>query len=199
MVQGGDCYLSGKANCMRIPYNSSSKEDQGGGSSITDVKFGTVRRLITPQGQCGQPQYMEPVMLANTEGFDAHATDLWSAGIILFHMLFGVPPFALANNDDPRFLAISTKGQLAECAKTWFKEDLEKKEQASSPNGGSTAPSDDAIDLLQSMLMADPNDRLRLRQILSHPWVTSKVVQRLDLSSPGCAPLSAIRRASMGM
>ena len=104
MVQGGGCYLSGKANCLRIPYSSSSKEDQGGGSSITDVKSGTVRRLIAPQGQCGQPQYMGPVMLANTEGFDAHATDLWSAGIILFHMLFGVPSFALANNDDPRFL-----------------------------------------------------------------------------------------------
>lgn len=137
-------------------------------------------------------------MLANTEGFDAHATDLWSAGIILFHMLFGVPPFALANNDDPRFLVISTKGQLAECAKAWSKENLEKN-QGSSPKSSSTAPSDDAIDLLQSMLMADPNDRLSLRQILSHPWVTSKDVQTLDSSSPGGAPLSAIRRASMGM
>ena len=187
MVQGGDCYLSGKAHCLQIPYSSSSKEGQGGGSSsITDVKSGTVRRLITPQGQCGQPQYMGPVMLANTEGFDAHATDLWSAGIILFHMLFGVPPFALANNDDPRFFAISTKGQLAECAKAWFRETVEKK-QGSSPNGGSsTAPSDEAIDLLQSMLMADPNDRLSLRQILSHPWVTSKDVQRLDSNDMWC-------------
>lgn len=195
MIQGGDCYLSGKANCLRVPYNSAS--DQGGkGQSIAGVESGTVRRLITPQGQFGQPQYMGPVMLANNEGFDAHATDLWSAGIILFHMLFGVPPFALANNDDPRFLAISTKGQLTECAKAWS-EELEK--QGSSPKDGSTAPSDDAIDLLQSMLLADPNDRLSLCQILTHPWVTSKDVQRLDSSSPGCAPLSAIRRASMGM
>ena len=138
-------------------------------------------------------------MLANTEGFDGHATDLWSAGIILFHILFGVPPFALANNDDPCFFAISTKGQLAECAKAWFKENDMEKKQGSSPNAGSTAPSDDAIDLLQSMLMADPNDRLSLRQILSHPWVTSKDVQGLDSLFPGCAPVSDLRRASMGM
>ena len=42
MVQGGDCYLSGKAHCLQIPYSSSSKEGQEGGSSITDVKSGTV-------------------------------------------------------------------------------------------------------------------------------------------------------------
>lgn len=196
MIQGGDCYLSGKANCLRVPYNSASEQGEGGGQSIADVESGTVRRLITPQGQCGQPQYVGPVMLANTEAFDAHATDLWSAGIVLFHMLFGVPPFALPSNDDPRFLAISTKCQLAECAKAWS-EELEKK-QGSSPNGSGAALSDDAIDLLQSMLMADPNDRLSLRQILSHPWVTSTDVQGLDSSSPGCS-LSAIRRASMGM
>mmetsp|Transcript_15732 Transcript_15732/g.45348 ORF Transcript_15732/g.45348 Transcript_15732/m.45348 type:complete len:600 (-) Transcript_15732:759-2558(-) len=190
MMRGGDCFLSGKGKCLRIPYNSALTQE--GGEGIADVEAGSTRRLISPQGQCGQPEYMGPVMLANREGFDAHATDLWSAAIVLFHMLFGAPPFALANNDDPRFLAISTKGQLADCAKAWCK-DL-----GSSRNGQISPPSDNAIDLLQAMLMADPKDRLSLHQILTHPWVTSDDVKRLD-SVNSVSVLTDIRRASMGM
>jgi serine/threonine protein kinase len=184
MIHEGDIYVSGKSTCLRIPYGEERK-------CITEVESDRTRRLIAPQyGQCRQPQYIGPVLLAGTAGFDAHASDLWSAGIILFHMLLGAPPFALASNDDPRFLAISTKGQLAEYVRTWSK-DLE------TPGATGSFLSDDAIDLLQSMLMADPKDRLSLRQILAHPWVTSKELQRLDSLSPGCA-LSTIRRSSVG-
>jgi len=176
MIHGGDCFLSGKGRCIRIPYGKD-------GEGITDVEAGSIRRLISPQGQCGQPHYMGPVMLANSQGFDAHATDLWSFGIVLFHMLFGAPPFVLANNDDPRFLAISTKGRLTELTEAWRKtlEDA----GGSSRNGQTPPPSDDVIDLLQAMLMADPKDRLSLREILAHPWVASDDVKRLDSAQSG--------------
>mmetsp|Transcript_9910 Transcript_9910/g.23480 ORF Transcript_9910/g.23480 Transcript_9910/m.23480 type:complete len:459 (-) Transcript_9910:64-1440(-) len=176
MIHGGDCFLSGKGGCIRIPYGKD-------GEGITDVEAGSTRRLISPQGQCGQPHYMGPVMLANIQGFDAHATDLWSLGIVLFHMLFGAPPFVLANNDDPRFLAISTKVRLTELTEAWRKtlEDA----GGSSRNGQISPPSDDVIELLQAMLMADPKDRLTLREILAHPWVASDDVKRLDSSQSG--------------
>ena len=175
MLHGGDCFLSGKGRSIRIPYGN---DEEG----ITEVEAGSIRRLISPQGQCGQPHYMGPVMLANSQGFDAHATDLWSLGIVLFHMLFGAPPFVLANNDDPRFLAISTKGRLKVCAKAWCK-DLDA--GGPSHNGQISPPSDDAIELLQAMLMADPKDRLSLREILAHPWVASDDVKRPDSAQSG--------------
>ena len=122
-------------------------------------------------------------MLANSQGFDAHATDLWSLGIVLFHMLFGAPPFVLANNDDPRFLAISTKGRLTELTEAWRK----TLEEAGGPshNGQTLPPSDDVIELLQALLMADPKDRLTLREISAHPWVASDDVKRLNSSQSG--------------
>ena len=177
MIHGGDCFLSGKGKCIRIPYGTD-------GEGIPDAEAGSTRRLISPQGQCGQPQFMGPVMLANSQGFDAHATDLWSLGIVLFHMLFGSPPFVLANNDDPRFQAISTKGRLAELVARCQKLD-NAAGGPTSHNGKISPPSDDAIDLLQNMLMVDPKDRLSLREILAHPWVASGDVKRLDSSQSG--------------
>jgi len=141
--------------CIRIPYNSPS-----GCSKVYDVSSGTLRKLILPQGQCGKPNYISPEILQNAESFDGAAIDIWAAGIVLFIMLIGLPPFEWASSDDPRFRLIC-RGGLRQLVEQWQR-----------------PISLDAIDLLQSMLREDPRDRLSLFQILHHPWVTE------DCSNP---------------
>lgn len=75
------------------------------------------------------------------------------AGIVLFIMLVGLPPFEWASSDDPRFRLIG-RGGLRQLVEQW--------QRPISP---------DAIDLLQNMLREHPRDRLSLFQILHHPWV----------------------------
>eukprot|EP00957_Ditylum_brightwellii_P121277 9248486-Ditylum_brightwellii.AAC.1 len=140
--------------CLRVPFG----DDDG---NIMDVSGGTLRRLMSPQGQCGKPNYISPEVLQNTESFDGFAIDVWAAGIILFIMLVGLPPFEWANREDPRFRMI-TKGGLMRMLTQW--------QRPISPEAG---------DLLQRMLKEDPKDRLSLVEIMDHQWVVNE-----EVSSP---------------
>lgn len=135
--------------CIRIPYNSPNGCDE-----VFDASAGTLRKLVLPQGQCGKPNYITPEILHNSDPFDGFAIDIWAAGIVLFIMLVGLPPFEWATSDDPRFCLVC-RGGLRQLVEQWQR-----------------PISSDAIDLLQCMLREDPVDRLSLFQILHHPWVT---------------------------
>ena len=102
---------------------------------------------------------MSPEVAANTENFDGFAIDLWAAGVILYIMLTGFPPYDQANRTDQRFELI-IQGRLMEQLKKW-----------------DIILSDDAGDLLQNMLWLDPRKRLTLAQIFDHPWVVSDDVE----------------------
>lgn len=132
--------------CLRVPFGAND-------GSIVDVTKGTLRRLMSFQGQCGKPNYMSPEVVLNMEPFDGFAADLWACGIILFIMLVGVPPFAIAHRKDARFQMI-TKGHLLSMLNQWNR-----------PVGC------EAGDLLQKMLQEDPKERLSLMEVLNHPWV----------------------------
>lgn len=138
--------------CIRIPFNSPN-----GGNAVCDASARTLRKLILPQGQCGKPNYISPEILQNSAPFDGFAIDIWAAGIVLFIMLVGLPPFEWAGSDDPRFRLIC-RGGLQQLVEQWQR-----------------PISLHAIDLLQNMLREDPRDRLSLFQILHHPWVTENV------------------------
>eukprot|EP00561_Arcocellulus_cornucervis_P011551 CAMPEP_0185809092 /NCGR_PEP_ID=MMETSP1322-20130828/5994_1 /TAXON_ID=265543 /ORGANISM="Minutocellus polymorphus, Strain RCC2270" /LENGTH=396 /DNA_ID=CAMNT_0028505341 /DNA_START=258 /DNA_END=1448 /DNA_ORIENTATION=+ len=144
--------------CLRVPFGA----DDG---SIVDATKGTLRRLISPQGQCGKPNYISPEVHLNTEPFDGFAIDVWACGIILFIMLVGLPPFEWANRDDPRFRMI-TKGGLALMLNQWNR-----------------PVSNEAGDLLQRMLREDPKERLSLMEVMDHPWVIND-----DASAPPPQP-----------
>jgi serine/threonine protein kinase len=141
--------------CLRVPYNS----PDGNARIIADVQAGTTRRLMKPQGVCGKHNYMSPEVAANTENFDGFAIDLWAAGVILYIMLTGFPPYDQANRTDQRFELI-VQGRLMEQLRKW---DIRL--------------SEDAGNLLQSMLQLDPRQRLTLAQVLEHPWVQSHDVE----------------------
>lgn len=140
--------------CLRVPYTNPNRPN-----SVTDVTRGSTRRLIKPQGVCGKHYYMSPEVFRNTEAFDGFAIDLWAAGVILYIMLTGFPPYDQSSRTDQRFELIVT-GRLMEQLRNW---DIFLTEEAG--------------DLMQSMLQLDPRDRLTLAEVMSHPWVTNKHVE----------------------
>lgn len=111
------------------------------------------RYLIRPQGTCGKWIYMSPEIYLNNEPFDGFAVDMWAAGVILFLMLTGFPPWERACQTDERFHYM-TAGYLVQMLTEW--------------EIGLTS---DAMDLLQRMLFLDPKDRLSLTQVRAHPWM----------------------------
>ena len=147
--QDTNCVIIDLGMCLRVPFAA----DDG---SVTDVSGGTLRRLIKRQGQCGKPNYIAPEVLQSSEPFDGFAVDVWAAGIILFIMLVGLPPFEWAHDEDPRFKMI-TRGNLRAMLRQWNR-----------------TISDDAAELLQNMLRKDPRDRLSLMEVMDHRWVVNE-------------------------
>jgi len=104
---------------------------------------------------------MSPEIATNNRPFDGFAVDMWAAGVILFLMLTGFPPWERPLLADERFKYM-TAGYLVQMLTEW-KLDL----------------SPDAMDLLQRMLWFDPRDRLSLKQVQNHPWMLNQ-----DVSPP---------------
>lgn len=84
---------------------------------------------------------------------------MWAAGVILYIMLTGFPPYDQASRTDQRFDLIVT-GRLVKQLKSW-----------------GIQLSEEAGDLLQCMLQLRPRDRLTIAQVMSHPWVTNPDVE----------------------
>lgn len=158
LVDGDKCTIIDMGMCLRVPYSDPHKHN-----AVTDATHGRTRRLIKPQGVCGKHNYMSPEVFANTDSFDGFAIDLWSAGVILYIMLTGFPPYDQASRTDQRFELI-VSGRLMEQLRNW-----------------DIFLSDEAGDLMQSMLQLDPRDRPSLAEVLAHPWVTNSNV---DIPAP---------------
>lgn len=151
LVDTNNCLIIDMGMCLYVPYNDPVRE-----GSVADATRGTVRRLIKPQGVCGKHNYMSPEIFANTAAFDGFSIDVWAAGVILYIMLTGFPPYDQASRADQKFDMI-VRGDLVRQLEDW-----------------NINLSQDAGDLLQSMLLLDPRDRLTLAEVMSHPWVINR-------------------------
>lgn len=96
----------------------------------------------------GSPYYMAPEVLKRNYG---PQIDVWSAGVILYILLCGVPPFWAETE--------TGVAQAIIRAKIDFKRDPWPK------------VSDNAKDLVKKMLNPDPTSRLTAQQVLDHPWL----------------------------
>jgi serine/threonine-protein kinase SRK2 len=159
LVRGDECLISSLGFSLRIPTSEN----------------GNVLHLIEPQLACGKrPEYVAPEIF-KSQAFDGFIVDLWAVGVILYKLLFGSDMlFSAAIPEDPKFQDICLRGNL---------KSVVDKFHALIPD--EKPVSDDAIDLLQSMLRAEPADRLTLAQIKDHPWMKASVA--LGLSDQGKA------------
>ncbi|KAG6537897.1 hypothetical protein ZIOFF_003000 [Zingiber officinale] len=96
----------------------------------------------------GSPYYVAPEVLKKRYGPEA---DVWSAGVIIYILLSGVPPF------------------WAETEQGIFEEVLHGSLDFQSDPWPSISES--AKDLVRRMLIRDPKRRLNVHDVLRHPWV----------------------------
>ncbi|GLT52207.1 hypothetical protein SLA2020_255600 [Shorea laevis] len=101
----------------------------------------------------GSPYYVAPEVLCKRYGPEA---DIWSAGVILYILLSGVPPF------------------WAETESGIFRQILHGKLDLKSDPWPSI--SDSAKDLIQKMLERDPRKRISAHEVLCHPWIVDDSV-----------------------
>ncbi|KAK1384686.1 Calcium-dependent protein kinase 20 [Heracleum sosnowskyi] len=96
----------------------------------------------------GSPYYVAPEVLRKFYGQEC---DVWSAGIIIYILLSGVPPF-WDENEHGIFEQV-LRGELDFESEPW------------------PSISEDAKDLVKRMLVRDPKKRLTAHEVLRHPWV----------------------------
>ncbi|OVA10249.1 Protein kinase domain [Macleaya cordata] len=96
----------------------------------------------------GSPYYMAPEVLKRNYGPEV---DVWSAGVILYILLCGVPPFWAETEQGVAQAIIRSVID--------FKRDPWPK------------VSDNAKDLVKGMLNPDPKQRLTAQAVLDHPWL----------------------------
>mmetsp|Transcript_2020 Transcript_2020/g.3987 ORF Transcript_2020/g.3987 Transcript_2020/m.3987 type:complete len:568 (-) Transcript_2020:438-2141(-) len=116
--------------------------------------FGFARYLaVDPQNMdlaktlCGSPVYMAPEILSKHK-YNANV-DLWSAGAVLYEMLFGEPPFR-----GDTLLDLQRNVEQGLCLP---------------PPADDLEPS--CKDLLERLLQGDPDDRITYNNFFHHPWL----------------------------
>ena len=146
------CVMIDFATNIRLPYNN----DQ--------------RLLVKYTQLVGKCRYIAPEML---EGFhkrslyDGFAVDLWACAIILFRLTAGCLPFELPRNTDQNFRELTSNDP-----DTFTSAFNRIRQNADNPL---PTPSPQLMDLLQRMMAYDPTERLSLRQIRNHAWMTMQL------------------------
>ncbi|CAG9835704.1 unnamed protein product [Diabrotica balteata] len=100
---------------------------------------------------CGTPTYVAPEILAES-GYGLKI-DVWAAGVILYILLCGYPPFVSQDNDQEKLFDCILSGQYDFPEEYW--QDV----------------SSCAKELIQNMLQLDPELRFSAEDVLDHPWL----------------------------
>jgi serine/threonine protein kinase len=106
---------------------------------------------------CGTPIYMAPELLLK-ETYNIKA-DLWSVGVILYEMMYGFVPFYNA----------TTIKELRNCAS---KNEIQF--------GQKIKYSDELIDLVKRLLIADSTKRINFIDFFNHDWFNESVFYSMD-------------------
>jgi len=104
--------------------------------------------------ECGTRSYMAPEILAHRP-YDGAQADIWSAGVVLFIMIAGAPPFQIAGGSDWWFNAVN-RGAYD---RFW----------AAHLRSAPHFPPE-AMEFLNRVFVTDPEQRITIEEIKAHPW-----------------------------
>lgn len=142
----------------------SSQDDIGKGVKIADFGLAKNQASGTLRTVCGTPQYVAPEVINGGPGHKyGPEVDLWSAGVVLFILLAGYPPFY--NENEPQLFNQIRRGEYSFNDAVW---------------DGVTG---DAKDLIRQLLQVDPTKRLSAQQALSHKWMDNRKVSNQALTT----------------
>jgi len=99
---------------------------------------------------CGTPGYVAPEVLKN-KGYDSGAVDMWSAGVILYILLCGFPPFF--EEELPALFEQIMKGRYDFPSPWWDN------------------ISDGSKNLVRRLLTVDPKERMSATEALGNGWI----------------------------
>lgn len=107
--------------------------------------------------KAGTPYYISPEVL---DGNYDESCDIWSAGVILYIMLSGYPPFN--GNSDADIMKAVRKGLYDFKGPEW------------------KSVSNNAKELIKCMLI-QPKNRLTADKVLEHPWLRDELQQNIQI------------------
>ncbi|EEY61225.1 CBL-interacting serine/threonine-protein kinase, putative [Phytophthora infestans T30-4] len=150
-----------KPENLLLDENFALKIADFGLSGLREGADGAVAELYT---QCGTRGYMSPEVLSCLS-YEGEPADVWSAGVVLFIMLAGFPPFQIATNQDWWFRACAAKQHEAFWA----------------AHARSATFSPGAMSLMTRIFHVKPQERVTLAEIKTHPWFKERAVAPEDL------------------
>ncbi|CAK7224477.1 serine/threonine protein kinase [Sporothrix bragantina] len=132
---------------------------------------------------CGTPSYVAPEILADGRNRKyTKAVDIWSLGVVLYICLCGFPPFSdeLRSPEFPFNMSQQIRsGRFTFPSPYW------------------DSVGDPALDLIDSMLVVDPERRFTIDQCMAHPWMNESALNVNDSTDGlvgGVAGLAVNRR-----
>jgi len=113
---------------------------------------------------CGTPNYIAPEIIdnTNTSGGHSYEVDIWSFGVIVFTLLVGRPPFETSD--------VKSTYKKIRNVEYEFPEAAQVSEQAKS--------------LIRAILVLDPAKRLRIDEIMDHPFFALATGQSIPKFMP---------------
>ncbi|CAD8114527.1 unnamed protein product [Paramecium primaurelia] len=153
-------YMTSKGICHRDLKLENILLDENFNLKVADFGFAKVMETPKQKTNLGTPGYTAPEITQNGE-YNGTQADIFSAGVILFILHAGSPPFSIASETDPIFkLIIHNKRD-----EFWY---------CHTKNRSDIFPQD-FKNLIDGMLAPNPDERFTLDQCLQHPWTNGAV------------------------